>query len=129
MLCSSVVAGGGKLKPPTLIKNVYSPFGIPTKINVGIKNTVIEQATAQKLNGMMQMAAVHTFGKTTTEKYSLRCKTGTAEVEEGSPHAWLTAFCDDPAHPYAFCIMVEHGGSAASSTHGIATALLQQLYK
>ena len=129
MLCSSVVAGGGKLKPPTLIKNVYSPFGIPTKINVGIKNAVIEQEIAQKLNGMMQMAAVHTFGQTTADKYSLRCKTGTAEVEEGSPHAWLTAFCDDPAHPYAFCIMVEHGGSGAGSTHSIAMALLKQLYK
>ncbi|MBQ0111336.1 MAG: hypothetical protein KBS41_05385 [Oscillospiraceae bacterium] len=129
MLCSATVAGGGKVKAPALIKNVYSPFGIPTKINVGLPKSVITPEISSKLTEMMKMAAEHTFGKSVTDKYSLRCKTGTAEVEDGSAHAWLTAFCEDESHPYAFCIIVEHGGNAASSTSGIATALLRQLYK
>ena len=54
-----------------------------------------------------------------------RCKTGTAEVRSGdSPHSWLVGFLADETAPLAFAIVVENGGSAASTTRSIAHKVL-----
>ncbi len=52
-------------------------------------------------------------------------KSGTAEVGNGNqPHAWFAGFLDDTAHPLAFVVMVENGGSGADVAGNIAAKLL-----
>ena len=52
-------------------------------------------------------------------------KTGTAEVGNGTSHAWFTGFLLDEAHPYAFIVFVENGGGGLSVATPIANTVLQ----
>ena len=57
---------------------------------------------------------------------NLCAKTGTAEVGDGTSHAWFTGFLLDDAHPYAFVVLVENGGSGLSVAGAVANAVLQE---
>ncbi len=52
-------------------------------------------------------------------------KTGTAEVDDGDPHAWFTGFLDNAEHPYAFVVVVEHGGTGLAVAGSVANTVLQ----
>lgn len=127
MQVSGAVANGGSLNSTKVVNRIYNAFGIPTNLNISLPKSVISNGTSSTLNEMMKMAAEYTFGESTVNNYSLRCKTGTAEVEKGKPHAWLSGFMDSSENPYAFAIIVENGGSAASSTRYVALTLLKGL--
>ena len=53
-------------------------------------------------------------------------KTGTAEVGDGTSHAWFTGFLLDDAHPYAFVVLVENGGGGLGVAGPVANAVLQE---
>jgi cell division protein FtsI/penicillin-binding protein 2 len=48
-------------------------------------------------------------------------KTGTAQLDEGEPHSWFTGF----AGPYAFAVVVEHGGYGARAAAPIARRVME----
>lgn len=127
MKLSGVIANNGSFVEPRLIKSVNNAVGIPTIINLPIKKSVISANTANELKEMMKLSATYSFGENLVEKYSLRCKTGTAEVEKGAPHSWLTGFLDNKKTPYAFAIIIENGGGAATATRYILNTLLKSL--
>ena len=56
---------------------------------------------------------------------TVRAKTGTAEVGDGTSHGWFTGFLLDEAHPYAFVVIVENGGAGISAAAPVANAVLQ----
>ena len=41
-------------------------------------------------------------GEWTFPGLNVAAKTGTAEVGDGTSHAWMTGFLNDAEHPYAF---------------------------
>ena len=53
------------------------------------------------------------------------CKTGTAEVGDGTSHAWFTGFLLDDAHPYAFVVLVENAGGGLTNAGAVANTVLQ----
>jgi cell division protein FtsI/penicillin-binding protein 2 len=55
-------------------------------------------------------------------------KTGTAQLDEGMPHAWFTGFAPyggDAAHRLAFAVLVEHGGYGGRVAAPIARELME----
>ena len=64
--------------------------------------------------------------------FDVCAKTGTAEVGDGLPHAWITGFCKDEQCPLAFAVVIEHGGSGYDNAIPVAAAVLnaaeQSLY-
>jgi cell division protein FtsI/penicillin-binding protein 2/cell division protein FtsW (lipid II flippase) len=55
-------------------------------------------------------------------------KTGTAQLDEGLPHAWFTGFAPydgDPAHRLAFAVVVEHGGYGGRVAAPIAREVIE----
>lgn len=52
-------------------------------------------------------------------------KTGTAEVDDGTPHAWFVGFLDDETHPYAFAVIAENSGDGLTIAGTIANTVLQ----
>ncbi len=56
---------------------------------------------------------------------ALGAKTGTAELEGQTSHAWFVGFLDDPDHPYAFVVMIENGGGGLSVAGPVANQILQ----
>ena len=127
MKLSGIIANKGNAVEPRLIKNIKNSAGLPTSISISMPTNKIDSENAQKLNKMLEQAAIYSFGNELTSKYSLRAKTGTAEVEDGAPHSWVTGFLDNPKTPYAFAIIIENGGGAASSTRYVLNRLLKGL--
>lgn len=55
-------------------------------------------------------------------------KTGTAQLDQGLPHAWFTGFAPydgDAAHRLAFAVLVEHGGYGARAAAPIAREVME----
>ncbi|MCC8077024.1 MAG: penicillin-binding protein [Oscillospiraceae bacterium] len=81
--------------------------------------------TADKLRSMMNYNVVYAYGTDRFPGLTLCAKSGTAEVGDGSSHAWFAGFLDDTEHPYAFVVVVEHGGGGLSNAGPVANAVLQ----
>ena len=71
----------------------------------------------------------HELGTDAVEKTDagviLLAKTGTAELGDGTSHAWFAGFLDDEAHPYAFVVLVERGGGGLTNAGAVANTVLQ----
>ena len=86
--------------------------------------------TAQRLGQMMNYNVVsHYGGEDTFPGLKLCAKTGTAELGDGTTHAWFAGFLNDDSHPYAFVVMVERGGGGLTVAGALANTLLQAAVK
>ena len=88
---------------------------------------LVEASTASKLKSMMSYNAETRY---MPESYfpgisRLCAKTGTAELGDGSSHAWFTGFLDDEAHPYAFVVVIERGGGGLQAAAPVANRMLR----
>lgn len=119
-LCSAIAGEGEAYEPTLLKKNVDSILGNLSQDKVRI----LEKDTAIKVKEIMSYAG-YTYSKEMFQGMSLCAKTGTAEVDNGAPHAWFTGFLTDSSHPYAFTVMVENGGTGLSAAGVIADKLLK----
>ena len=112
----AAVANGGKLAEPHLIAGRSGPY-----------TRLVNKDTAEKLGAMMNYNVVsHYDGANSFPGLKLCAKTGTAELGDGSSHAWFVGFLADDAHPYAFVVLVEKGGSGQYAAGPVANAVLQK---
>ena len=110
----SAIASDGILQEPTLLLGK----------NNGTTN-FMSSTTANKLRDMMSYNVQAHYGTWNFPGLNLCAKTGTAEVGDGTSHAWFTGFLLDEAHPYAFVVVVENGGAGISAAAPVANAVLQ----
>jgi cell division protein FtsI/penicillin-binding protein 2 len=82
--------------------------------------------TCSALQTMMANNVTQTYGAEKFGNLPVCAKSGTAEVDNGSPHAWFVGFLNDETHPYAFAVLVENGGGGASVAGTIAAQILQK---
>jgi len=121
-----------------LSTNIIANNGIKCKMSV-LKDSKIEcQNIGTKLDTIQtvkegMIAACHTGGTAWplfNFKTKLACKTGTAEVGDGSKdtHAWLTAFApaDDPE--ISITVMVERGGEGSDVAAPIVGDILKEWF-
>jgi peptidoglycan glycosyltransferase len=74
---------------------------------------------------LMRNNVIETYGQSKFGDLTVCAKSGTAEVgSDVSPHAWFTGFLTDSDYPYAFVVVVEHGGGGAKVAGGIAASVL-----
>jgi peptidoglycan glycosyltransferase len=62
------------------------------------------------------------------ESVGIAGKTGTAQLDEGMPHAWFAGFAPyqaDAAHRVAFAVLVEHGGYGGAVSAPIARQVVE----
>jgi cell division protein FtsI/penicillin-binding protein 2/cell division protein FtsW (lipid II flippase) len=62
------------------------------------------------------------------ETLGIAGKTGTAQLDEGMPHAWFAGFAPyqaDAAHRLAFAVLVEHGGYGGAVSAPIARQVME----
>lgn len=88
---------------------------------------LVESGTAAKLKEMMSYnVETHYMPEIYFPTLSHLCaKTGTAELGDGTSHAWFTGFLDDSAHPYAFVVVIERGGGGLQTAGPVANRLLR----
>lgn len=113
----AAIANGGVLVEPTLI--IDDDIQHSTKI--------LKAETASKLKSMMSYNVSYSYGgQGNFPGYELCAKTGTAELGDGTSHAWFTGFLTDEDHPYAFVVLVERGGGGLSVAGNVASMVLNQ---
>ena len=119
---TNVIANGGKKCKMSILKDTKVEC-----VDIGIKNknwkTVVE---GMKLACKTDGTAWPLFNF----KTEIACKTGTAEVGDGShdTHAWLTAFApaDDPQ--ISITVMVERGGEGSDVAAPIVGDILKEWF-
>lgn len=110
----SAIANDGTVVEPSLL-------GVSDRTS-----KLIEKATADKVADMMNYNVVYKYGTNTFPGLAISAKTGTAQVGEGKEnHAWFVGFLNDDAHPYAFVVLVENGGSGLGAAGSVANTVLQ----
>ena len=113
----SAIAGNGVLREPSLVLG-----------ESGGRTRLLSADTAEKINAMMNYNVVSSYGEWRFPGLTKLCaKTGTAEVGDGTSHAWFAGFLDDPERPYAFVVVIEHGGGGLSAASPVANQVLQKL--
>lgn len=111
----SAIGNGGVLCEPKLIRDGDS-----------LRSRYMEADTAERLTRMMNYTvATHYKGDKLFPGLKLCAKTGTAELGDGTSHAWFAGFLLDEEHPYAFVVFVERGGGGLTVAGKIANIVLQ----
>ena len=112
----SAVANGGVLVEPHMLLDGEAPA----------ETRLVKADTADRLAAMMNFnVSAHYEPDVNFPGLSLCAKTGTAELGDGTSHAWFAGFLNDAAHPYAFVVLVERGGGGLRVAAPIANTLLQ----
>ncbi len=111
---SAAIANGGAVQEPTLLKGGKSA-----------RTNVLSSATAKEMEDMLRYNVAYQYGDWNFPGLSLCAKTGTAELGDGTSHAWFTGFLQDEQHPLAFVVVIEHGGSGLRTAAPVANAVLQ----
>ena len=112
----AAIANGGSAAEPTLLADGR------------VRETHLLSAdTAARIAEMMNYNVQTAYGgQWTFPNLNVSAKTGTAEVGDGSSHAWMTGFLNDPEHPYAFVVLVENAGGGLTNAGPVANAVLQK---
>ena len=111
----AAIANDGILVEPKLIDD-----GKPSE-----RSLLVNPETAKTMQELMRNNVVTVYGDNRFPGLELCGKTGTAEVGDGTSHAWFTGFLQDEEHPYAFIVFVEQGGGGLSVATPIANTVLQ----
>ena len=112
---SAAIANGGMAAQPTLLCGEKADL-----------TRLLPADTAQQIKSMMNYNVAAVYGQANFPGLTLCAKSGTAEVGDGTSHAWFTGFLDDEAHPYAFVVLIENGGGGARNAGPVANAVLQK---
>lgn len=109
------IANGGSVYEPTLLGHG----------SLDRETELLSAETAQRIAEMMNYNVQNAYGSWVFPGLDVSAKTGTAEVGDGTSHAWMTGFLNDPAHPYAFVVILEHAGGGLANAGPVANAVLQ----
>ncbi len=110
------IANNGQVAEPTLLAG-----------DAGSISRLMKTDTAVQLASMLNYNAVYRYNSDSAfPGLDISAKTGTAEVGDGSSHAWITGFVSNPGHPYAFVVLVENAGVGLQNAGSVANAVLQK---
>ena len=112
----AAIANGGSVYEPTLLGHG----------SLDRETQLLSADTAARIAEMMNHNVQTAYGgQYTFQGLNVSAKTGTAEVGDGTSHAWMTGFLNDAEHPYAFVVLVEHAGGGLTNAAPIVNQVLQ----
>ena len=118
MLMGAIANGGKGIAPRLLARNLLVPAQTALKI---------DPATAEALKDLLRsnVANVYDTGGHRTPGIAMAGKTGTAEVDGKSPHAWFVGFALD--EPYAIVVVGENAGGGLTVAFDIACRVMNAI--
>ena len=87
---------------------------------------LMDASTAQRLSEMMSYNVELEYGSWNFPGLQMHAKTGTAEVGDGSTHAWFAGFISNANAPLAFVVLAERSGGGFAVAAPIANTVLQK---
>ncbi|NLP48965.1 MAG: penicillin-binding protein [Clostridiales bacterium] len=129
MVLMGAIANGGSAARPYFVEKIVTPNKILTykAIHATEDSIELEADKAGKLADFLRSNVVNGYGNSSFPNLNMCGKTGTAEVEDGKPHAWFTGFSQRDDLPLAIVVVVENGGSAFYNAVPVANRVMQAL--
>ena len=84
----------------------------------------MDAETAEYAGECMSYDVAYGYGRDRFPGLDLCAKSGTAEIGDGTTHAWFVGYLRTGA-PVAFAVMLEHGGGGLLQAGGVANSVLQ----
>lgn len=126
-LVAAGIANEGTIMKPYLVSEVRDyRQTLVESAQPEVWKQAIAPSTARMLTTLMERVVDEGTGTNAAiDGVKVAGKTGTAEVDQGEPHAWFIAFApaDDPQ--IAVAVIVEHGGTGGSTAAPIAREVIQ----
>lgn len=132
-MVAAAIANGGNEMEPFMVARIYDAAGaVVDERAPSVWATPISPATADVMAGMMeQVVASGTGTRAAVSGVRVAGKTGTAETENGPPHAWFIGFAPVEFPTIALAVVVEEGGNAGENATGgsVAAPVAQQVFE
>lgn len=130
-LITAAIANGGNLVRPQLIAQIQDVQGHAVYIyEPEVLHRAISRDTAAALRDMMVAVVSEGTGRAAeSREFLIAGKTGTAEVENESPHSWFVGFAPAESPRYCVAIMVENAGYGGDVAAPMARALLESAFE
>lgn len=129
IMCGAIANGGTSVKP-TLIKggadDLLNAIGIST---ASTDREMFNPETAGKLGNLMRYTITDYYGDYQYGGLKVCAKTGTAEVENKNPNAWIVGYSQDEDCPLAFACVVQDTGFGSQYAAPVAQAAMIQAAK
>ncbi|MBQ1537592.1 MAG: ABC transporter permease, partial [Ruminococcus sp.] len=125
---SAIANGNGKMTMPHLIAKVTDVNGKVTETaDTSLSKQIFAPETASTVKQILKTNGANHYAWS-VPGFDIGIKSGTAQVKEGAEeNALLVGFVDDPAHPIAFCVVLENKYSTPVSAEQILTTMLNNL--
>ncbi|MCL2368400.1 MAG: penicillin-binding transpeptidase domain-containing protein [Oscillospiraceae bacterium] len=117
------IARGGEPVEPRLVESISGGF-LPGGRRTVTGSSMLPSGVARQMRTLLRDTATNYYGNS-FPGLAVAGKTGTAEVDDGRPHAWFAGFLDDPDNPLAFVVLVENSGGGLAVAGPVANAVLQ----
>ena len=111
-LCAAIANGG----------TVHE--GVLRAGDVGRSKRLMDEKAAEFIGECMNYNVVYAYGKNNFPWLDLAAKTGTAELGDGTTHAWFVGYLRSGA-PLAFAVLLEQGGGGLVQAGPVANHVLQ----
>jgi peptidoglycan glycosyltransferase len=128
-LVAATIANDGVLMKPHLVLEASGKGGT-TVISPGVLSPVVPPDVAREIGKAMRLAVAGDLGRRYTNGASVRGlavagKSGTAELDDGSPHSWFIGYApyDDPQ--VAIAVLVENSGGGSVKASPLAGDLFR----
>jgi len=96
-----------------------------TSILPSSSTRLMPRSTAVELSNILEIQNRQNF-----PGLQIHAKSGTAQVGgDKAPHAWYVGYITNPGHPYAFVVIIEHGGGGTANAAPVANRVLQVALK
>jgi penicillin-binding protein A len=126
----AAVANDGWMMEPYVIDRVLNQEGEAlTRFSPREWRRPISGDTASTMRQLMIASTTYGYARGGgIEGLVVGGKTGTAELGEGEPHSWYTAFAESGERTLVVAVVVERGGPGSQTAMPIGTALLQAAF-
>lgn len=126
-ICS--IANGGTSYEPFFVASAENNFGnYVYEVKKTESQVKMSSTTASLLKELMRTTVSDYYGDYMFGDVTMCGKTGTAERDNGKPHAWFAGFSYDEEFPYAIIVVMEESGSGLNYAGTAASEIMQELY-
>ena len=124
------IANGGKSIAPYFVKSAVNENGRKIYESDPVDSGInITPTTASLLKELLRSDVSDYYGDYMFGDITMCGKTGTAERDNGLPHAWFAGFSYDDDFPYAVIAILEESGSGLKYAGSAASSVMQELYR
>jgi penicillin-binding protein A len=125
-LVAATVANGGEVPHPYLVSQIKAPDGsIIQTTSPRMVDRAISTEAASQLKDIMVNLVGDWFSSGALTGVKIGGKTGTAQVENGNPHAWFIAFAPAENPRYALAVVLENAGEGHTVAAPVAKTILE----